>query len=36
MFDFICLLDLDAHTDRIHTGLYQHAFVLVPRYSERV
>jgi len=36
MFDFIRLLDLNADTDRIYTWFYQHAFVLVPRYSERV
>ena len=36
MFDFIRLLDLDAHTDGIHTWLNQHALVLVPGYSEGV
>jgi len=36
MLDFVRLLDLDAHADRIHARLYQHAFVLVSGYGEGV
>lgn len=35
-FDFVGLLDLDAHADRIDRGFYENTFVLVTRYRQRV
>lgn len=36
MFNFICLLDPDAHTNTVHAGLNQDLFVLIPRNCEGV
>jgi hypothetical protein len=36
MFNFVCLLDSDAHANTVHAGLNQNLFILIPRNCEGV